>query len=167
MKLHPKTPLPFVLALVFNIILVAALELVLVYRYPAPLTAGDLEQVDSRYEECHVFGETGSGQGVRFYRVRTREGQTDIVPMQPHSFVPSRARLHRNKILWDLDLDSQDSRQIMIGTKFYTVFISDGSVYTGLTSGAGSLQSALAWYMGIGAVLAFLELLLLEKLRGN
>ena len=42
MKLHPKTPLSFVLALILNIVLVVALEVALLYRIPVPLTPESL-----------------------------------------------------------------------------------------------------------------------------
>lgn len=169
MKLHPKTPLSFVLALILNIVLVVALEVALLYRVPVPLTPESLHSADSRYENCRVYGQINldSGSGIRFYRVQTQDGETDIIPLRQHSFFPSRARLQENKILKNADLTAESTQQVMIGTKLYTIFISDGSVHAGLTGSASSLSAALAKYMGLGAVLAFAELLLLEKLRGN
>lgn len=87
--------------------------------------------------------------------------------MQRHSFFPSRAKLRENKILKNIDLTEESTEQVMIGTKLYTIFVSDGSVRAGLTGGGSPLSAALAKYMGLGAVLAFMELLLLEKIRGN
>lgn len=169
MKLHPKTPLSFVLVLLLNIVLVVALEIALLYRIPVPLTPESLHNADSRYENCRVYGPINldSNPGVRFYRVLTREGETDIVPLQSHSFFPSRARLRQSKALKNVDLQEQSSEQILFGTNIYTVFISEGSVRAGRTGGGSFQQAALTKYMGLGAVLAFAELLLLEKLRGN
>ena len=169
MKLHPKTPLSFVLVLLLNIVLVVALEVALLYRIPDPLTPESLQIADARYENCRVYGQINldGNSGIRFYRVQTLDGQTDIVPLQRHSFFPSRAKLRENKILKNIDLTEESTEQVMIGTKLYTIFVSDGSVHAGLTGGGSPLSAALAKYMGLGAVLAFMELLLLEKIRGN
>ena len=169
MKLHPKTPLSFVLVLLLNIVLVVALEVALLYRIPVPLSLETLEKVSARYENCRVYGEINmySGPGVHFYRVQTQEGETDIIPLRQHSFFPSRTRLVSRKVLENVDLSGESSRQVLFGTNIYTIFISHGSVHAGMTGGGAYLQAALAKYMGLGAVLAFAELLLLEKLRGN
>ena len=169
MKLHPKTPLSFVLVLILNIILVVALEVALLYRMPTPLSPETLEKVSARYENCRVYGEINlhSGPGVYFYRVQTQDGETDIIPLRQHSFFPSRTRLVSRKVLENVDLSGETSRQVLFGTNIYTIFISNGSVRVGMTGGGAYLQTALAKYMGLGAVLAFAELLLLEKLRGN
>lgn len=169
MKLHPKTPLFFVLTVLVNIILVVALEVSLLYRVPTPLTPGSLESVSTRYENCSVSGEINmdSNPRIPFYRVLTKDGQTDIIPLQRHSFFPSRAKLSPKKILEDINLSGQDTHQVLIGTDLYTVFISDGAVHAGRSAGGASVQNALAKYIGLGAILAFGELLLLEKLRGN
>lgn len=169
MKLHPKTPLSFVLLLLLNIMLMVALEVALLYRVPTPLTPQTLEKVSARYENCRVYGKIDlySGPGVHFYRVQTQDGETDLVPLRQHSFFPSRSRLYSRKILENLDLNGEASRQLLFGTNLYTVFISNGSVHAGMTGGGAFLQAALAKYMGLGAVLAFAEMLLLEKLRGN
>lgn len=169
MKLHPKTPISFVLALLLNIVLVVALEVTLAYRIPTPITPDSLSRLDLRYEDCRIFGEVNldSNPGVRFYRVQTQSGQTDIVPAQRHSFFSSRAKVPKNKIVQNIDLEGQYSKQILFGANVYTLFVSDGSVRAGHTTGGASVQTALTKYMGLGAVLAFAELLLLEKLRGN
>lgn len=169
MKLHSKTPLVFVIALLLNLILVVALEVALLYRIPAPLTPESLERVSARYENCRVYGQINmdSNPRIPFYRVLTNDGQTDIIPLQRHSFFPSRAKLSPKKILENINLSGQDTHQVLFGTNIYTVFISDGNVHAGQTAGGAFLQAALAKYIGLGAVLAFAELLLLEKLRGN
>ena len=169
MKLHPKTPISFVLALLLNIVLVVALEVALFYRIPMPLTPDYLASVDARYEDCRVFGEinSDSNPSVRFYRVQTQSGQTDIVPAQRHSFFSSRAKVPKNKILQNMALEGQYSKQLLFGTNVYTLFVSDSSVRAGHTGGGAFVQTALTKYMALGAVLAFAELLLLEKLRGN
>ena len=169
MKLHPKTPLSFVLALILNIVLVVALEVALLYRIPVPLTPESLHSADARYENCRVYGQINldSNSGIRFYRVQTQDGETDIVPLQHHSFILSRAKLCKSKILENVDLTAESTQQVMIGTKLYAIFISDGSVHAGSMGGTSSLSAALAKYMGLGTVLALAELLLLEKIRGN
>lgn len=73
MKLHPKTPLSFVLALILNIVLVVALEVALLYRIPDSLTPESLHSADARYENCRVYSQINldSNPGIRFYRVQT------------------------------------------------------------------------------------------------
>lgn len=169
MKLHHKTPISFVLTLILNIILVVALEIALFYRLPVPLTSEVLRKTDTRYENCRVYGEINidSNPRIHFYRVLTQDGQTDIVPLQQNSFFSSRAKLRQNKILENVDLNKQNSHQILFGTDIYTIFVSDGSVHAGQTGGGAFVQTALAKYLGLGAVLAFFEMLLWEKLKGN
>lgn len=169
MKLHPKTPLSFVLFMILNIILVIALEIALLYQFSLPLTSEILKQTDARYENCRVCNEINidTNPRIHFYRVLTQDGQTDIIPLQRHSFFPSRVRLRENKILENINLGEPDTHQILLGTDIYTIFISDGNVHAGRTGGGASVQTALTKYLGLGALLAFVELLLLEKLRGN
>jgi len=169
MKLHHKTPVSFVLMLLVTIVLMVVFELLVLYRFPAQPTAQLLAKANSRYEGCHVFSDVNFSQdrGVHFFLVETGDGQKDLVPLRQHDFFPSRTQLLKGKIIRGLDLSQDSSHQLLVGTQLFRVTVSNGQVRTMLSAGGGFQQAALAKYMGLGAVLAFLELLIWEKVRGN
>lgn len=169
MKLHHKTPISFVLMLLLNIVLIVVFELLALYRFPAPPAAELLERLDNRYEDCHVYSDTNltMDRGVRFYLVETRNGEKDIIPMRQHDFFPSRSRLQKGKIIRDLDLSRDSDQQLLIGTNLYRIVVYDGRVQAMLSTGSSFQQTALAKYMGLGGLLAFMEMLIWEKIRGN
>lgn len=168
-KLHHKTPLPLVLGILVNIVLVVALEVLIFYRTPLPPTEDLLSKLDTRYEDCQVMAEVNadSNRGVHFYRVKTSDGQTDLIPLKQHSFFPSRTRLYPGKIIKNLDLEADSSTQVLFGAEIYTVFVSDGIVRAMFSAGGSFQQTALVKYMTLGLVLTLVELFILEKLRGE
>ena len=169
MKFHHKTPLPLVFGTLLNIVLIVLFEILLLYRAPLPPTEQLLAKADSRYEGCQVIGNVNMdmNRGVRFYRVQTADGETDLVPLKQHSFFPSRTRLVSGKILKNLDLETESTKQVPFGIEIYTVFVSQGAVSVMFSSGGSFQQTALTKYLVLGFVLTLLELLVIEKLRGN
>lgn len=169
MKLHHKTPLPLVFGTLINIVLIVLFEILLLYRAPLPPTEQLLAKADSRYEGCRVISNVNSdmNRGVRFYLVKTAEGETDLIPLKQHSFFPSRTRLSSGKILQNLDLETESSHQVLFGIEIYTVIISDGAVSVMFSSGGSFQQTALTKYLVLGFVLTLLEQWVIEKLRGN
>jgi len=168
-KLHHKTPISFVLMLLANIVLIVVFEILVLYRFPAQLSAEMLAKTDSRYEGCHIYTDVNFSQdrGVHFFLVETGDGQNDLIPLRQHDFFPSRTRLLERSSIRDLDLGQDSSRQLLVGTNLFRITITNGQVHAMKTAGGGFQQAALAKYLGLGAVLAFLELLIWEKLRGN
>ena len=169
MKLHHKAPLSFVLMLLLNIVLIVVFELLVFYRFPAQPTEEMLAKTDSRYKGCHVYADTNftMDRGVHFFLVETSNGQKDLIPLRQHDFFPSRTQLLKGKIIRDLDLSQDSTQQMLVGTQLFRITVSNGQVRAMISAGSGFQQTALAKYMGLGAVLAFLELLILEKVRGN
>lgn len=169
MKLHYKTPLPLVLGTLANLILVIALEVLVFYRTPLPPTAEFLSKLDPRYENCQVYGSvnTDENRGVRFYRVVTADGETDLIPLKQHSFFPSRTRFSAKKILKDLDLKTDSSQQFLFGTGIYVVSISGGSVRAMAAVYGSFQQKASIKYLVLGLVLTIAELAVWDKLRGS
>lgn len=169
MKLHYKTPLPLVLGMLVNLVLVIALEVLVFYRTPLPPTAELLAKLDKRYEGCQVYGDVNmdENRGVRFYRVVTADGETDLIPLRQHSFFPSRTQLVTQKILQNLDLETDSSHQLLFGTDIYTVFVSNGTVRAMATVYGSFQQKTTVKYMVLGLVLAIGELVIWGKIRGN
>lgn len=169
MKLHHKTPISLVFGTLINIVLIVLFEILVLYRTPLPPSAEVLAKMDSRYENCQVMADVNmdTNRGVRFYRIMTASGETDLIPLKQHSFFPSRAKISTRKILRNLDLDTEDTKQVLFGPEVYTVFLSGGRIHTMFSAGGSFQQLALSKYLGLGLVLAFFELLLLEKLRGD
>lgn len=168
MKFHHKTPLPLVFGTLINIVLIILFEVLLLYRTVLPPTAELLGKADSRYENCRVYGEVNSdgNRGVRYYLVKTADGETDLVPMQQHSFFPSRAKLVKRKILQNVDQSQETTIRQILGLKIYTITISDGHISTYPSSGSFQ-QNTQARYLFLGLVFSLLELFLWDKLRGN
>ncbi len=168
-KLHSKTPISMVLLILGNIILIVLLELLLFYRSPAKPDAKFLAAVDARYENCIVSSDINlSGdRGVKYYLVKTADGQTDLVPMRQHSFVPSRTRLYTGKIIQDLDTTENTTIRKFFGMNVCTISVYNGQATASFAGGSNTIQSALTKYMGLSVLLMLLESLVWYKLKGN
>lgn len=163
-KLHHKTPLPLVLGLVLNLVLIIAIEVLAFYRRPVEMTPQDFAGYSSRYENCTIL----DAYDGKYYLVRTQEGETDLIPTQSHSLLPSRTRISSRKIITLEDPENSRSVKIQNGLMFDTVTVSQAGISQ--ISGFGTTQTsraAFAVYFLFAGILTFCELFILEKIKGN
>lgn len=163
-KLHPKTPLPMVLGLVVNLILIIAVEALGIYRLPARMEQEDFSRISSKYEGCTILTKSETGQ-VSFYLVETADGQTDLIPVQRHAFFPSRGRAVKGKITGAEELTQGASLRMVFGLQIYNVSLRNQIIQVAYTGGLSGTQSTLSKYLLLAAVLTFAEIALWQKLR--
>lgn len=162
-KLHHKTPLPLVLALLVNLVLVIALEVLLVYRFPAQLTDRDLAKIDPQFEGCTiVLDDTAVRE--RFHIATTRDGNRYLIPARIHPFVYTRCRLYPGKIT--LLTGEDTSLSMVLGMRPYTLTVYPDFVSSSTGAHTGQ-QDILITYLGLALALGILELGILEKIRGE
>lgn len=165
MKLHYKTPMSFVLGLLVNLVLIIALEILLVYRFPTALDAETLSKIDPRYENCTIVDAHDSCGYVEYILVETAQGQQDLIPVKSHPFFFNRLRIYQNKISQNVSAGDRISQSF--GLQVLSVEVAEGYA---VTSAAGSFRSQTTltyYYIILSGALTFLEQFLWEKLRGQ
>ena len=165
MKLHHKTPLPFVLGLLVNIVLIIAMEILLFYRFPVPLEAKALARIDPRYENCTILDADDSYGNVDYILVETAQGHRDLIPVKGHPFFFNRVRIYKNKITQDVSVGDKVSH--FFGIQKNTAEVAEDYVVNSSVGGYTNRQTILMYYMVLSGALTFLELALWEKIRNG
>lgn len=173
-----KIPVKLVLLFLANLFLVGALEVLLLYRSPVPLTAEALSEFDSTYEHCTISQAHQRGH-LWCYLVKTEAGETHLVPMKAHGLVFTRGRVYRDQIV-TIPVDLQeDTYNIKIGIHTSTVTVSrtpipymdtqePAELYMAISyASLGNAQETAVLYFLLGAVLTFLELAVIQLIKGN
>ena len=163
-KLHPKTPLPMVLGVILNLLLVIALEVLLVYRYPVPLTTAELAQVDPNFENYTVVPDDPIN-GAQFLRVRRSDGRQYIVPTRTHPIFFNRARVYHKEIK-EVD-DRTGTQAFRLGLRVYQVTAHPDYLLVQSNGNVSTQQTALTYYLCLSGLLTLAELWILEKIRGE
>ena len=174
---HWRSKLPVFLVALFllNLVILLALELLLVYRLPAPLTEEALADWDVSYEGCTIL-DSDSRSHFRCYLVKTASGELRIVPAESHSLLPGRARILKNSVTAVAESEEPQEITLRIGIRSTVVNVSpipmpdpedkSGDWYlTIFYHGAGSYQAKTMLYTLAAAVLEALELMLWELLK--
>lgn len=163
-KLHHKTPLPIVLGLVVNLVLILLIEVLAFYRLPLQMQQEDFARIGSKYESCTLITKSEEGY-VNFYLVETAEGQRELIALQGHSFFPSRGKV---KITPAEELAEEGaSLRIAFGLRLYDISIRKDIIQLAATGGISGSQAALSKYMLLALVLTLAELGIWAKLRGE
>lgn len=173
-----KIPVRMVLLFFANILLVGALEVLLIYKSPVPLTAEALSKFDSSYENCTILQEHQRGH-LWCYLVETETGETRLVPMKAHGLVFTRGRIFRDQIVTIPEDVQETTYNIKIGIRTSTVTVSPeplpymetqepSDLYMRIEYAAASNASQISvLYTVIGAVLTFLELAVIHLIKGH
>lgn len=95
-----RAGIPFHYPLVFfvNIVLIIALELLLVYRQPLPLTQELLARELPVYEDAAILRETDRNL-IEWYLVQTGEGEYHVVPVRRHAVFFDRGKICDDQIV--------------------------------------------------------------------
>lgn len=163
-KLHYKTPLPIVFGLLINLVLVIALEILLVYKYPAQLDSSHLAQVDPNFENCTVLLDDSSSR-ERFLLAQRTDGRKYIVPYRTHPFFYNRCRVY-DKEIKEVN-DQVNTTAYRLGMRLYHVTAHPDYLQVSAAGGHTGQQTILLYYLCLSGVLTLVELGILEKIKGE
>lgn len=161
---HSKPPLPLVLAVVANLILILVIEVLAFYPLPEELTPQVLGQWDPQYKNCQFLGDYSD----RYYLVQTQSGQAQLLALQSHRMLPFRCRIPKRSITPVEDPQQGGTYKVKNGLLTDTVTVSEGRITQVWGHGGGTTrQGALAVYFLLAGTLAFGEGFLIGKLKGE
>lgn len=173
-----KLPVKLVLLFLANLLLVAALEILLLYRVPVPLTGDSLAEFDNVYEHCTILQEHQKGH-LRCYLVQTETGEIHLIPVKSNGLIFTRGKLYEDQIVTIPEDIPETTYDIKIGIRTSTVTISPEplpwmeaqapqTLYIGISYAShGSAQETAVLYFVLGAVLTFLELAVVQLIKGH
>lgn len=148
-----------------NFILVFLAAMVL-HPYPAQMDEAFFTKVDNRYEDCTVLSSLNE-QEMTYYLVRTRSGETDLIPTKVNSFLSSRWRICKRAIIRIEDPGTEQTLTPMIGMQRNEVVLSDGQIQSVRSGLLIQSQADSIFYFAIALVLAGAELFVFEKITGK
>lgn len=164
-----KTPTILIVLFAVNLVLMIALEILLVYKFPAELTAGELAEYDSVYEDCTILAEDTLNQ-LRCYLVQTSTGEVHLFPVRMHTIFFSRARIYDDQII-PIPTDSAETVcTLKMGIRSPSVIVrSEGGTLSLDIEKAyfGGVQEIVGVYFLINALLILLELGIGSILKKN
>ena len=155
----------FALAIAVNFILVF-LAAMLLHPYPARMDEAFFAKVDDRYEGCTVLSSL-SEQEMTYYLVRTRSGETDLIPAKVNSFLSSRWRLCRRAIVTLEDPEAEQTLTPLIGMQRNEVQIANSRIQKVRAGLLIQSQADSIFYFALAFVLAGAELFLFDKITGK
>ncbi len=170
-----KVPVFLVLLFVVNLLVVMALEILLFYPAPFPLTAEALAEFDSRYEGCTITQEAEQGK-LYCCLVETADSETHMIPAHGHSLAFKRAKILK-KYITVIPKDQEVTIPVRIGVHTSNVSLSrshipyfenreSSDLYLSIDFYGGTNDRATTTiYMVIAAVLEGMELALFQLIR--
>ena len=173
-----KIPVKLVLLFLANLLLVMALEILLMYKAPVPLTEDALAEFDPAYKNCTILQEHQRGH-LRCCLAETDAGEIHLIPMKAHALAFVRGRIFRDQIVSIPEDPQETTYNIKIGIHTSTVTVSpkplpwmdDPSpqeLYMGISyASLGNAQETAVIYFVLGAVLTFLELAVIRLIKGH
>lgn len=178
MRNYPyKLPIWLILLFLANILLVMAMEVLLLYRTPLPLTADALAESDSRFAGA-VLSQNQQRGYLHCALAETSEGNVYLIPIRAHSLAYNRGRILKKQIV-PVANDSDTSVNVKIGIYTSTLTVSPepppwmedaapAHLYMSIDhSSSASGSSVAVLYMVISAVLTFLELAVVQLVKGD
>lgn len=164
-----KAPLPLALLFLFNVFLVAAVQILAFYPYPAQPDATSLEKYDPVYEECRIL----IGDSVNYLTAtlaETKDGQTHLVVTKAHAVAYG-----RGKIIYAKPVEIPASGECVISVKngIHTNEIRIKVIPTGeptvtISYGySGGIREAAPLFMLLAALLEALELIVFHLIKQN
>lgn len=172
-----KLPVGWVLLFLSNLLLVIALEVLLLYRTPLPLTADALAEADSRFSGA-VLSQNQQRGYLHCTLAETTDGDVYLIAVRAHGLAYNRGRL-LDKQITPITKDADTSVNVKIGSYTSTLTVSPNppswledpdpaELYLSIEHSSGASGSSMAvLYMVIGAVLTFLELAVIQLIKGS
>lgn len=160
-----KLPVSLVLLFLLNLLVVIALEILLLYPAPFPVTPEALAEFDSRYAGCTITQEAEQG-GLYCCLAETADGEIHMIPARSHGLAYNRAKLLK-KYITVIPEGQETTIPIRIGVHTSNVTVSAEPLSSIAIDyyGSTNICTAATLYMVIAAVLEGLELALFHLLR--
>ena len=164
-----KVPLPLALLFLFNVFLVAAVQILAFYPYPAQPDAASLEKYGSAYEECRILNKD-SVNYLTASLVQTHDGQIHLVVTKAHEVAFGRGR-----ILYAEPVEIPDKEEIAVFVinVIHTSEIriqaipSDVPAVTIHYGYSGGIRETSVLYLLLAASLEAIELMVLHLIKRN
>lgn len=172
-----KLPVSWVLLFLANLLLVISLEVLLLYRTPLPLTQDALSETDSRFAGAVLFQPQQRGY-LHCALAETSDGDVYLIPARAHGLAFNRGRILKKQIV-PVAKNTDTSVNVKIGVYTSTLTISPeppswmadaepARLYVSIDHSSSANGSSIAViYMVIGAVLTFLELAVIQLIKGS
>jgi len=157
-----KIPLPLVLLFILNLLLVMAVEILVIYRYPLEITAQTLEEMDPGYSGSQILS-SESRSILCAALVKTESHRTDLVVTKRHSIFFSRVKLLSKQTV---TVPTEGELPVYIKTGIHTSEVVIQPNHT-VSIRYAAPQNSSTMYLLLPAVLTGLELALWALLRGN
>lgn len=177
-----RIPLHYPLVFLLNVLLIIALEVLLLYPTPAPLTEALLREQAPAYSAAVIRNHTESAD-ITWYLVEREPEVLEVVPLRKHIFLQTRGRLLTDQITpvsaeaAHVEITTRagiGGSTVMIGTEVepWADEHSDyplqmRSKYSRSHLGANGGAAVGGKYVLLGIALSLLEGILWHKIRGN
>jgi len=161
-----KIPLPLALLFLINIFLIVAVELLVVYKYPAVPDEAALKNYDPIYAQCTILSNDASSY-LGGYLVQTSDGSSHLIVTKSHPIILKRAKILHAEAL---PSDGGNEQMIYVKNGIHTseIVITGGDTVTVRYSYGGGINEMTTLYLVLGAVLEGLELLIWHLIKhGN
>lgn len=164
-----------------NLALILALELVLIYRIPLPLTEAVLAEKDPAYADAVIVNSTQNAS-VSWYLVENGDGSLHLIPIQRNMIRQNRGRIRTNQIV-TIPADTEYTEvQTKVGIGATTVTVGTDvkpwndevqehpvkmrSKYASI-GGAGSEKYTFTLFIFLALALSILESVLWNKIKNG
>lgn len=172
-----RLPVWVVLLFIGNLLLVIILEMLLLYPTPLPLTEAALAEADARFSGAALTQSQHRGY-LHCALAETSDGDVYLIPVRAHGLVFNRGRILDKQIVpVAADADTTINVKVGIYTSTLTAspipppWLEDAppeELYLTIDHSSSASGSSMAvLYIAIGAVLTFLELALLQLIKGD
>lgn len=162
-----KIPVSLVLLYLLNLLVVIALELLVLYPVPVPLTEQALAEYDRRYEGSTILYTADRGK-LSCHLVETADGELLMVPTHSHSLTYKRAKVLRKYIV-SIPEDEEITVPVKVGLHTSNVTVGTealtGNRCITIDYYGSSIRNATTLYMVIAAALEAMELAIFHLIR--
>lgn len=153
-----KIPLPLALLFLLNVFLIMAVELLVIYKYPADPDGTTLKNYDPAYSQCTILS-TDASSYLGGYLVQASDGNPHLIVTKSHPVFLSRAKiLHAEPI--PSDGSSEQVIYVKNGIHTSEIVITGGDTVTVRYAYGGGIKETTTLYLVLGTALEGLELLL-------
>ncbi len=162
-----RLPLRTCLTYVVSLCLILALELLLPYRCPVPLTDETLALANRDYENATILASDQKGQ-LHCYLVQTQDGAVALVSAQTHSIFFNHCRILANKTASVAQEAGIQTLSVKKGIQTAIVQVDAQAPEVTIVNGlAASVNGQYLMYFLMAGALTVLAEILWLKLRGE
>lgn len=157
-----KIPLRLVLMFLANVIFMVALEILLVYKYPAVADEAVLGKYDPAWVGSPILSSDESSS-LNAYLFEAPNGETRLLVVKRHCIFTGRGKILYNEAV----ACSEEAQTISVknGIHISEIGIENGNTVTIRYGYSGGIKESTAWYLVLGAVLTALEMLIVYFIK--